>query len=274
VKFTISRILLLFFLPLSNNLLAQTWELGGFVGTAGYMGDLNPVKPYKVNNLALGGHIKRNFDGYWSLKLNVAHGTIEAEDSKSDNEYYKTRNLSFFTPITEVSLQTEFNFFNYIPSFSKERYTPYLFTGLGFINFNPKTNYQGQVYELNYYGTEGQDITDSYKKIALTIPFGAGIKYNITGNWNLGAELGYRTAFTDYLDDVSGNYASAAQLEIPGDPGLTSLRMALADRSPEIGYPVHSAGTQRGDSRKHDTYLFLGITLSYTFFTQKCPVVN
>lgn len=259
---------------LSANLRAQTWELGGFGGTAGYMGDLNPVKPYKVNNLALGGYVKRNFDGYWSLKLNIARGTIEADDAKSDNDYYKTRNLSFFTPITEVSLQTEFNFFNYIPSFSKRRFSPYLFTGLGFVTFNPKTNYQGEVYDLNNFGTEGQEWNDSYKKIALAIPFGAGVKYNLAGNWTLGAELGYRTAFTDYLDDVSGKYASATQLEIAGEPGLTNLRRALADRSPEIGYPLHSEGTQRGDSRKHDTYLFLGITLSYTFFSQKCPVVN
>ena len=82
------------------------------------------------------------------------------------------------------------------------------------------------------------------------------------------------TAYTDYLDDVSGKYASNEELVFPGAGGITNLRMNLADRSPEVGFPRHSAGTQRGDYRNRDTYLFLGVTISYMFFTQKCPVVD
>ena len=125
MKFSFSAILLVFLMFFSRSISAQTWELGGFVGSAGYMGDLNPVKPYELNNLAFGGHVKHNIDGYWSLKFNVAHGEIEAADAKSDNPHFKSRNLSFFSPITELSLQTEFNFFNYIPSVSRKQHSPY-----------------------------------------------------------------------------------------------------------------------------------------------------
>lgn len=269
-----SGILLVLILFVSGNSYAQSWELGGFVGTAGYMGDLNPIDPLKVSNLAFGGQIKRNFDGYWSLKLNVAHGTIEASDAESNNAQFRERNLSFYSPVTEVSIQTEFNFFNYIPSFSKKRYSPYLFAGVGFVTFNPKTIYNGQEYELSFYGTEGQDINKTYKKIALSIPFGAGIKYNFASKWTIGGELGYRNAYTDYLDDVSGKYAPDSELVFDGEQAITDLRIALADRTPEVRPWRHSAGTQRGDYRKHDTYLFLGITISYSFFNQKCPVVD
>lgn len=244
------------------------------MGTAGYMGDLNPIKPYKVNNLALGGQVKRNFDGYWSLRLNLSHGKIEASDSESDNADHKARNLSFFSPVTELGIQTEFNFFNYIPSFSRKIYSPYLFAGIGIMAFNPQTVYQDNVYELSLYGTEGQDLNKSYKKSAIVVPIGAGVKYNLSGKWTLGAELGYRTAYSDYLDDVSGKYASDQRLLLPGESGTNSIRIALADRSPELGYPRHSVGTQRGDSRKNDTYFFLGFTLSYAIFSQKCPVVD
>ena len=47
----------------SVNLQAQTWELGGNVGAAGYMGDLNPNNPLKRSGGALGGFVARNFDG-------------------------------------------------------------------------------------------------------------------------------------------------------------------------------------------------------------------
>ncbi|MEJ6979183.1 DUF6089 family protein [Pedobacter sp. P351] len=271
IKF--SALLPVFVLFLLSKSSAQTWDVGGFAGTAGYMGDLNPVKPYEINNIAFGGYIKRNFDGYWALKLNAAHGKIEAYDSDSKNAHFKSRNLSFFSPVNELSLLTEFNFFNYIPSVSRKAYTPYLFAGVGFVMFNPKTVYNDEVYELNAYRTEGQDVNKPYKKNALTVPIGAGIKFNFSGKWTLGGELGYRTAYTDYLDDVSGNYASDSQLAM-GDVTSTDLRRNLADRSPEVGFPRHSAGTQRGDYRKHDTYLFLGITISYTIFNEKCPVVD
>jgi hypothetical protein len=146
--------------------------------------------------------------------------------------------------------------------------------GVGFVTFNPKTVYQGREYELSMFATEGQEITNAYKKTALTVPFGAGFKYNFTGKWTLGAELGYRTAYTDYLDDVSGKYAATSDLISSNESASTSLRLALSDRSPEVGFPRHAAGTQRGDYRAKDTYLFLGFTITYTFLTQKCPVVD
>ncbi len=247
--------------------MAQTWEIGGFAGASGYMGDLNPVNPFNFKDPAYGAQIKRNFDGFWSLKLNVMHGKIQADDANSPDPQYKERNLSFFSPVTEGTLQLEFNFFEYIPSISSKRYAPYLFTGIGGVLFNPQTTYNGTVYQLNLYGTEGQDISNPYKKYAITMPYGIGVKYNITGNWSLIGELGYRTARTDFLDDVSGTYPVKAGL-------YNNIAVALSDRTGEnTGIYTGSAGTQRGDMRKRDTYMFAGLSLTFTFVSLKCPVV-
>jgi hypothetical protein len=263
-------LLIAFCLSLSSNLSAQTWEIGGFVGGSGYMGDINPVKPYKVTDLAFGGQVKRNLDGYWALKLNVMHGKIQADDANSSNPSQRERNINFFSPITELSLQTEFNFFNYypgsLPGNSTRRGTPYLFAGVGGALFNPRTVYQGEEYLLHDYVTEGEDLSDRYKRYAVSVPYGAGYKYNISGNWNLISEIGYRTAFTDNLDDVSGKYPD--YLLLP--PSSYGLDGELSD--PSVTPVSGRAGFQRGDFRKRDTYMFLGISLTYTFVSQKCPM--
>lgn len=154
-------------------------------------------------------------------------------------------------------------FFDYGFDYSQKRFTPYLFTGVTLTGFNPKTNFEGKVYELKNYLTEGQS---EYKTLAYSIPFGAGVKYNFGKYFNIAGEIGYRNTSSDYLDDVSGVYASTSSLQ-DNNPEKAALRIALADRSMnKIGVP----GTQRGDFRKKDSYVFVGITLSYTFVSQNC----
>jgi hypothetical protein len=208
--------------------------------------------------------VKRNFDGYWSLKLAVLSGKISDDESKSKFAHEVNRNLSFFSPLTEGSLQVEFNFFDYGFGFRQSRITPFLFSGLTVAVFNPKVNFNGRDYELKYYNIEGQE---SYSTSTYSIPFGAGAKFSFGQYFNLIGEVGFRNTSTDYLDDVSGYYPNPSQLQ-GNSPEITALRIALSDRSiNKIGVP----GTQRGDFRKKDSYLFVGLTLSYTFVSQKCP---
>jgi hypothetical protein len=253
----IKSLLVSLFLIASLNLQAQTWEVGGFGGGAGYMGDLNQTNPVKISGLAAGLFVKRNFDGYIALKLAYTYGRIAGADSTSGNQQARDRNLSFRTLLNEASLTGEFNFMEYVPSVSKNIYTPYLFAGIAYTGYNPKAIYKGQSYALRDLQTEG----NSYPNSTIAVPFGVGIKYNIAGRLSLAAELGYRTAYTDYLDDVSGVYADKTRF-LPG-----SAAMALSDRS---AGQTATTGMQRGDLRPHDTYMFLGFTLSYTFITQKC----
>lgn len=242
---------------------AQTWEFGLTGGGMGYMGDLNQNNPLALNHPAFGFNLKRNFDSYWSLKLAALRGKISDDESASKYQQEINRNLSFYSPITEGSLTVEFNFFDYGFEYLQKRFTPFLFAGVAITGFNPKTEYNGNTYELKYYYTEGQT---EYKTIAYSLPFGAGVKYNFGRYFNVIGEIGYRNTNTDYLDDVSGVYADPSQLQGNTNEN-TALRIALADRSVnKIGTP----GTQRGDFRKKDSYVFVGITLSYTFVSQKC----
>jgi opacity protein-like surface antigen len=258
------RLILVIFLLSSNYFSsAQTWEFGGFLGGAGYMGDINPVKAYKLTDPAFGVQIKRNFDSYWSAKLNFMQGNVRASDAESSNSFQIERNLDFYSPISELSMQIEFNLFRYMAGadfgYATRKFSPYLFTGIASFSYNPLTKFNGEDVPLRLVQTENI----AYKKSAISVPYGAGVKYNISGKWTLLAEIGYRTAFTDYLDDISGRYVDF-NVVTPA----SQLTQALADRSiAQIGTP----GTQRGDFRPRDTYMFAGVGLTYTFIPIKCP---
>lgn len=255
----LSFLLLVF---ISFNLQAQSWELGGFAGGSAYMGDLNPNNPVKVSGVALGAFVKRNFDGYWTTKLGYTFGIISASDNTSSSAQFRKRNLSFTTQLNELSLTEEFNFFKFIPEAGQNSWTPFVFLGVGVVGYNPQATYQGQTYDLRPLMTEGE--SKPYGKVALSFPYGAGIKYNFTGKWNITADIGYRNPSTDYLDDVSGKYPNPGKLP-------NNLSRALSDRSGEnTGIYIGTPGTQRGDLRPKDTYMFVGIGISFTFVSSKC----
>ena len=69
-------ILLLF---IATNLKAQSWEVGGFAGAAGYMGDLNQTNPVKLSGPAAGAMVKYNFNGY--LEYGNVFGKHQAHDA-------------------------------------------------------------------------------------------------------------------------------------------------------------------------------------------------
>lgn len=250
------------FLLLASSLQAQTWEAGGFLGAAGYMGDLNQRAPVKPSGIAAGAFVQRNFNPYLALKLNYTYGKITGADSTSNTQQFRDRNLSFTTPLNELSLMLEFNLMKYTPGADKNRFSPFIYFGAGVVDYHPQADYQGNMYNLSPLMTEGQ--ANPYPTMALVMPYGAGVKYNFSGSWNIMAHLGYRYVRSDYIDDVSGTYADKSTF---GNP----VAQALSDRSGErTGIYIGSPGTQRGDMRGHDTYLFVGFTLSFTFVSANC----
>ncbi|MEO3404523.1 DUF6089 family protein [Mucilaginibacter sp. CAU 1740] len=245
------------------SLQAQTWEIGGSIGGAGYIGDLNPNYPVKVSGFSAGVFGKRNFDGYFSAKLNIAVGNIAAYDSRSKNPDFRQRNLNFKDQLREASIIGEFNFMNYIPDAGPNKYTPYIFTGIGVTSYAPRAqDFRGREVGLRQLKTEGQ--ARPYGNNTVVVPYGLGIKYNLSGKFTVMTEMGYRYAFTDYLDDVSGVYADKGRFT------TTSGRL-LSDRSGELtGKYIGTIGSQRGDSKSHDTYFFLNFTIAFTFVTSNC----
>jgi len=247
-------------------------EVGGWIGAANYYGDLNTLFGFKGVRPAFGGYFRQTFTPYISLKVGASYGMIEFKDAYTNLPWQQVRNLSFRNNILEFSGSIEFNFLKYIPKDRNYPFSPYLSLGVAIFKHNPKAKYDGQWYKLKDIGTEGQLLSDitgvkEYKTVQPAFPIGMGIKYWMKGKWTFNLEVGYRFTFTDYLDDVHGVFINNNLL------AADEVASNLADPSQQILVDPLSqpAGTQRGDSISNDSYLFIGIGVSYAIFKVRCP---
>ena len=251
------KILIILFACLSlQPIFAQRSEIGFMLGTSFYLGDLNPTGIFKQSQFAGGFVYRYNFTPRWALKANVYFGNVQGSDAKTNKHY--ERNLSFKSPITEISAQVELNFLRLYNVPSKNHFAPYIFAGISLFSFNPRAELDGRYYDLQHLGTEGQGLDGQKKFYSLcnaAIPFGIGIKVNIAKFMCIGVEWGMRYTFTDYLDDVSGTYYDNGMLE----DARGQFVARLADRS-EV---LHEAGSGRGNSTTKDLYSFAGATITF-----------
>ncbi len=270
----------LLYMLLAGSLQAQFFEGGIIVGGSLYDGDLSPhgfANKFAQVRPAYGLFMRQNLDEHWAVRFSFQHGQMVGVDGDRRAD----RNLSFTSYVNEVAALVEFSFPGYDPT-GFRRLSPYGFIGLAFAQYNPMAVYQGRTIALRPLGTEGQGLEgynkDFYSLKILTIPFGAGIRYALTPSLTIGAEFGPRKTFTDYLDDVSGQYASYRDLA----DARGTLAANLADRAHELtgSDPLERRGMNRGNARFNDWYFFGNLTISYHFYDllsgrgRGCPMVN
>jgi hypothetical protein len=249
----------------------QKGEFGVTVGLAHYFGDLNTRVGLNRPKPALGLFFRKQFGNYVGLRLSAHYAQLGYSDVYSKNEYQKTRNLSFNTNIWEVALQGDFNFFKFVPTNPDYGFTPYITLGIGAFTYDPYAFTNGEKEYLRPLGTEGQLVgykgRKPYNTLAICIPLGVGIKYNLSEKINFSFEIAHRFTTTDYLDDVSTTYAG------PANFSAASKALLLQDRSVEIDpdRPLGIAGRQRGFSKQRDQYIIAEVGLTYNISTYRCP---
>ena len=233
-----------------------------FSGGMNYQGDLKP-KTFTIENSspAIGFSIRKPLNRWFSLRGGFNTGTIKAADAWN-NEDLKVRNLSFTTTIKEAYIGLEVA----ILDISSGRFAPYMYGGIAVFHFNPwaRDNNGVKTY-LKPLSTEGQGLSaypDSkpYNLTQICIPFGGGFRFAITDGLNIGLEFNQRKSFTDYIDDVSGNYVERDDLL--REKGIKAVELAYrADEIPG-GRPIFpSHGDKRGTPSEMDWYYFFGATM-------------
>lgn len=245
-------------------------ELGGWIGTALYLGDLNTSFRINRPGLAAGINGRYNFNARVSAKGSLNYGRISADDADSANQFENERNLAFYNNIYDFTSQLEFNFFPFVHGSKDFWYTPYIFGGASAFYHNPMRNLDGTNYTLRDFGTEGQAVGDEYLNFSGALTFGGGFKFDVSESWSMNIELGVRKIFTDYIDDVSEAYPDANQLLIQrGDPIAVQLSSGTA-----LNPDITEAGRQRGNSKDNDSYNFIGISFMKYFGDLACPKIS
>lgn len=261
----------------TKDVCAQENEFGFWAGTSVFLGDLNPTVSFKNARWATGAFYRYNFNNRMAVRAQMNYGFLDASDSRIKRfPYLQARNLNFKSQLVELAATFEINFFKYslIKSRDTKQWTPYIFMGGSLFYYNPYTQLDAVKYKLESVGTEGQKTANrptknrGYDQYAFAIPYGIGVKVALNNNWAINVEASSRITFTDYIDDVSGVYAEPEDINyfVNG----VNVGPALADRSTaNIGIP----GKQRGTSKDKDRFMFVGIGLTYTINTIKCPKV-
>lgn len=182
-------------------------ELGGFLGTSYYFGDLNPSMQFKNPHLAIGGIGRYAYSDRLAIKATALYGKISGDYSPGLN-YKDLRppanqvdppSYSFQNVVGDIAVQAEFNFLSYDHKFiSSTNFTPYLSVGVGTTFYSRKSGDAGNL--------------TTKPTFILSLPFGAGIKYKVNKWVRVGAEWSFRKTFVDDLD-----YEGPGDID-PSDP--------------------------------------------------------
>lgn len=274
--------------------------IGVSLNAFNYYGDLSPSAKristdISLTKPAIGVSFVHRFGPRYQLVGSFMYGGIQGSDNESADQedtengiYRYNRNLSFRNRIKELSVVGQIDLFdNQSTYISRVKWTPYGYAGLAVFHHNPQAqDPNGDWVDLQPLGTEGQnadlepdDVNHGlkpYKRIQFAIPFGLGARFRINEVMDIAGEFGFRYTFTDYLDDVSGNYVDL------GVFGSDDLARTMSYRTNEVaspnfpyigrdgqpynvlsGYGSEHPDNLRGNSDNKDIYMVTTIRLTY-----------
>lgn len=251
--------------PAAQNTNKKAWfshDIGVFLGGAYYIGDLNS-RHFFMTQPTAGAFYRFNYNYRLAFRGGFNYGSVQADDSRTDDPDQIERNLNFKSKIQEFYAQAEFNFWEFRVGHADYIFAPYIFAGINGFHMSPMANIGNQWVELRDLCTEGQKTSlnpkrKKYKLWQLGIPFGLGFKLSVSKMITIGFEWGPRKTFTDYLDDVSGKYADPAVLA--REKG--ALSAIMSDRSKVLDHRSN-LGKLRGNPNTKDWYFFYGFTVSF-----------
>lgn len=221
-------------------------------GTSTYFGELSNKGDYIDARPNLNIGLQYPISNFISARAEITWFQLSGDDAKADDVGRLTRNLSFISNNYEVNVT---GVVSLLPRgqrfYQRPAFNVYGFVGFGFIYFNPKAEKDGKKHALAPLRTE--DV--SYSRFQPVVPYGLGVKVKAGPFFNFCLEGGYRTTFTDYLDDVSTQH--------PDKTGWDQERIDLSDRRPEIGLPAAVVGAKRGNPESNDGYFLMNVKVEY-----------
>ncbi len=189
---------------------ASGWQFGFNGGAFVYQGDLSAtaVGSYKTLKTGFGLYVSKVLNPSLLLRTNLTFGQIAGDENKFDQPAYRQqRQLSFTSPVAELSELLVWNVLANNGNQNGHRFSPYLFAGLGvnYTSVNRSSNAS-----LPYFTAEPsvaaglvEDLATHLPESILVIPMGVGLEYYLSDRVSLTAETNFRYTSTDYLDGFS-----------------------------------------------------------------------
>lgn len=264
-----AKILVILLSLIGFNSYAQKSEIGIIAGGSYYYGDI--VNTLQLGTVKVGGSffMRYHLNPRLAIRGNLSYAQLGGSDAGGNStEWQKFRNLSFTTDIIEFSGVAEYNLLEDKNKGRRLRtpFIPYVYGGVGLFHFNPKAinPVSGQEVALRPLALNGK----VYSPYALCIPFGAGFRYYLNRNWQIGLDLGIRYSLSSYIDDVAGNsfYPQIADLNsddarVLYNPNQSRIARIKAGEGNNIG---GSNGKKRGKNEIiSDMYVIGGVSISY-----------
>lgn len=182
---------------------SQTYEIGGLLGGANYIGDVGSSYYINPNDIAFGALFRWNRTPRHSFRFSAMYAGLNADDAKSKEARRLQRGLSFTNKVLEFSGGIEYTFWEFNTHAMEPQNSPYLYTGITYFN-----------YESLFLGQNNQ-IQENGNDWAFAIPMVVGYKLTVGRHMVFGVEIGARYTFTDNLDGSSppGERANNQNLE-------------------------------------------------------------
>jgi hypothetical protein len=193
---------LFFFIFMPVVMSSQTYEIGGFLGAANYIGDVGKTTFIAPKTSVFGGIFKWNRSPRHSFRGTILFGKIEGDDNQSKDPRRKERGYKFENSLNEVTVGLEYTFWEFSMYSGQAAQTPYLFTGISYLGYNSLIKNNNDL------------IIKDGNASTLAIPMVVGYKTTLGQNFVLAAEIGARYAFTDNLDGSNPKKASENQDDV------------------------------------------------------------
>jgi hypothetical protein len=256
-------------------------DVGGRIGKG-----KGGVKDYNIKNTTPSGSVffSAFYKNFFALRLEATMGSVQANDSTIKNAKLNggsigryNRNLSFRSPIDEISVTAEFHPIGFFNLSNEEGdapvFSPYIIGGIGFFHFNPQAKLNSQWVDLQPLHTEGEGFAEYpnshvYKLNQVNVPVGIGVKYELSAKFNLRMEYITRLLSTDYLDDVHGTYIDPAVFSkyLSGTQLTDALILNNRGRTDALSNETtaHPNGI-RGNPHNNDSYFTFSFKIAYVF---------
>lgn len=259
-------------------------SVGFTINALNYFGDVTPTTSFAslrfgATRVGAGVSVTRRFYPRLSGRFGLAYGRISGDDALaadpngSDSRFRNNRNFAFRNDIIEASGVAVFDLIENRNNYLKRPdFVPYVFAGLAGFYHSPKGLVRdsnpafpslvgGEYVALADAKTEAQ--ASAYSQFQFAVPFGGGVRYRINRNFDASLEIGWRKTFTDYIDDVGGNYAGPNALQAGTDAQKYFGYGITKNRDGNLA-GFDNAGSPRGDTRtRTDWYIVTGVTLNY-----------